>query len=66
MATNPNYPAFPGSENMSEGLNKREYFAACALTGLIAAQAGERDLGNSAAASRAVKLADALIDALNR
>ncbi|MEP0868891.1 hypothetical protein NDA01_03645 [Trichocoleus desertorum AS-A10] len=45
---------------ISTGLTKREYFAAMAMQGLLAAQ------GNQAKPSDAVAYADALLDELNK
>lgn len=65
MDTNPQDAAFPlvvcSDGDVESGLSKREYFAAIALQGLLAA-------GNSVTvlmADRAVAAADALIEALN-
>ena len=44
------------------GLTKREYFAAAALTGLLAAN----ELPLTRAAIRAVEVADTILDELNR
>jgi hypothetical protein len=55
----PAFPVAPGGP----GLTKREYFAACALQGLIAADMITRPDGMTAI--EAVKFADALIEALN-
>lgn len=66
--TNGNDMAFPATELHRDnrfqvtdwqGLTKREYFAAMALQGLIAAG------GKAPLSGTAVDLADALIDALN-
>jgi hypothetical protein len=55
--TNPGEPAI---SDESEGLTKREYFAAMAMQGLIAWPTGTQDI-----AAEAVEHADALIKALN-
>lgn len=67
MKTNPNDPAGVGINRnewgvASEGLTKREYFAATAMQGLLA-KYGEND--PRASASTAVLAADVLIAALN-
>lgn len=79
--TNPNHSAYPAFifENeraigSSEGLTKREYFAAMALQGLLAAgdwevsrtgRVSSEFVGERALASAAVKCADDLIHFLN-
>lgn len=63
-----NDPAFPfvetnnQTENVSEGISKREYFAAAALQGLLAAKSVDVPTN---AAVWAVKCADDIIKALN-
>lgn len=55
--------------SMSNGLTKREYFAAMALSGVEGANIVNRDyeiLNIKEVAIRAVRLADALIAELNR
>ncbi len=55
--------AFPieiSNNGMYAGLSKREYFAACALQGWLAA-----GYDNGMAARKAVEYADELIEALN-
>lgn len=47
----------------SEGLTKREYFAAMAMAGILG---GNSDAYYPSAASDAVKFAEALIEALNK
>lgn len=62
--THPNHRAFPNPENSeTEGLSKREYFAAAALQGL--AGATKAHFADDTAMG-AVVLADALIAALNK
>jgi len=48
-----------------KGLTKREYFAAHALTGILADPSSD-DLGHPWIASAAVNLADELVEALNK
>lgn len=82
MKTNPNDPisADPGRAAVStfsnqdplslpEGLTKREYFAAMALTGIMTMVANGRHSapgGEVSVAETAVRQADALIEALNK
>lgn len=54
-----------GSANF-RGLTKREYFAAIALNGVESSNPMEEPLSIKEVAERAVKLADALIEALNK
>ena len=72
--TNGNEPAFSKSafyhpdggiiDSPQEGLSKREYFAAMALQGLLS---DSNNTGNCAYfATDAVKMADALIEQLNK
>jgi vacuolar-type H+-ATPase catalytic subunit A/Vma1 len=66
MNTNPNDSAFPvdsGEMGMTEGLTKREYFAAMAMQGILSSSA---DRGTSAVAKNAVEFADALMEKLNQ
>ncbi|MBV9387004.1 MAG: hypothetical protein JOZ78_11320 [Chroococcidiopsidaceae cyanobacterium CP_BM_ER_R8_30] len=61
MSVNPESPVYPvHSIDNSVGVNKREYFAAYALQGLLA---GGQPV--ETAAHLAIKLADALIRELN-
>jgi hypothetical protein len=68
----PNYPAFPCDEtaniNQQTGMSLREYFAAKAMQGLLAAYAGKELLlpSDETAARKAVAYADALIAELNK
>jgi hypothetical protein len=73
--TNPNHNAFPFEveqihqigekvKTIFPGLTKREYFATCALQGLISAC--NSDQYKDLIAESAVKYADALIAALNQ
>jgi hypothetical protein len=66
MKTKPNEPIHTIEYNnnyISNGLTKREYFAAMALQGLL----GDRKLGSiQEYAEYAVKLADALIEELSK
>jgi hypothetical protein len=55
------HPAFPDARNGCYGLTKREYFAACALQGILAADR----CGDFTSANNAVDQADAIIEALN-
>ena len=61
----PNRDVFPSGSGLSKGLTKREYFAAKALTGLLANDRTDRDT-IAAAAEMAVEAADELIEALNQ
>jgi len=68
MSTDPNELVIGYGE--ADGLTKREYFAALALQGLLAAETenynfGPTETGTRTAASDAVAHADALIAALN-
>lgn len=74
MTTNANDAAFADSGwsqsqdvyvEIQPGLTKREYFAAIAMQGIMASDTSHEVL-NPNAASWAVDLADALIEALNR
>lgn len=69
MKTNPNDPSFSIDLELKDyqkfqmyGLTKREYFAAMAIQGM----AYELDYDEEVYAKNAVKLADALIEALNK
>lgn len=53
--------AFPTPKTASSGLTKREYFAASALSALVANGVSKADV-----AGFAVVIADELIDALNQ
>lgn len=66
MKTNPNDSAtgFPGEFILEVGLTKREEFAKAALQGLLADSRIHDEC--SAFAGVAVKMADALIEALNK
>lgn len=55
---------YEGGSEAQEGMTKREYFAACALPGVLAADPAG-DLTPEHAARIAVRHADALIHALN-
>lgn len=67
-----NDPAFPfvetnnQTENVSEGISKREYFAASALQGMLAYNHRPDMNGFAEIALDAVVAADYLIDALNK
>jgi len=67
MKTSPNGQAFPSlydpeeADFVSDGLSKREYFAAMALQGLTSARTPLRGV-----ACTAVALADLLIEELNK
>ena len=70
MTTYPGSTTFPRQEFYDEklvgcsgGLTKRELYAGLALQGLLANQPYS---GNKVVAKRAVEIADALIEALNR
>lgn len=69
MTTDPQDNAFPvfdsdgGASTAQIGLTKREYFAAMAMQGLLAA---DLDLQPGATAILSIERADALIAALNR
>lgn len=62
--THPSDSAFPGSPSIDfhQGLTKREFIASQIVTGLLARQYGE----DSTAVKRAVKIADQLIEELNK
>ena len=63
--TNGNNQTFCGGEEQARGLTKREYFAAMAMQGSVAADS--EDQWTFADHARfAVKQADALIEALNK
>lgn len=69
--TNPNDPAFPCNVNATIGMSKREYFAAMAMKALwdSAPQDGGTTIHKlvpDAMARSAIRLADALIEALNK
>jgi len=80
MKTNPNDPiawtmfvksqtSFDVYEGQFQGLNKREYFAAMAMQGMIAGTSGVEALAmvhSSSYCETAVQCADALIEVLNR
>ena len=64
METKANEPAYPNKQVSSwKGLTKREYFAAMAMQGLLADYESEYIEDYS---KYAVKLADALIEELNK
>lgn len=66
LMTNPNSPAFPLEPQWKySALTKREYFAAIALQGVIACETENWNTTNEQNARTAVRLADALIEALN-
>ncbi len=60
--TNPNSPAFPEElgKRVNHGLTKREYFAAAALTGLIA-----NDTAKANAPRHALQVADEMMKLLS-
>jgi hypothetical protein len=64
VKTNPDEPIQPieYSDNYSNGLTKREYFAAMALQGLVTKNNNEYDY----CVISAVKFADALIEELSK
>jgi hypothetical protein len=63
MSTTSDNPAFPGAINKNlTGLTKREYFAGLALQGVVAHEGSMME----GTASRAVRLADELIETLNK
>ena len=70
--TNGNDTAYPLPERYTEhedfdGLTKREYFAAMAMQGIIAAHnIYETGIDNEVNARTAINAADALIEALNK
>ncbi|RYF13887.1 MAG: hypothetical protein EOO42_18315 [Flavobacteriales bacterium] len=74
MKTNPNEPisticSDALGQTIYDGLTKREYFAAMALTGIMTMVANGRHSapgGEVSVAETAVRQADALIDALNK
>lgn len=61
--THGNHTAFPKSDETTNGMTKREYFAAMAMQGIMSH--GYSDIKISIAAHEAVLAADALIKALN-
>lgn len=63
MRTNSNDQAFP-TEDGAGGLTKREYFAGLALQGLVANS--KLTMGETTTVKTAIKLADDLINKLNR
>lgn len=63
--TNPNDSIHNSEQGPQDSLTKREYFAAIAMQGICAAYQGNREMSFTTVAERSVKLADALIKALN-
>ena len=69
MKTNGNDAAFAVKDDnfLQEGLSKREYFAAMAMQGMLAAGDGEFSFAHHTRISKlAVAHADVLIEALNK
>ncbi len=60
--TEPNDPAFPTNPDFTNGLTKREYFAAMALQGLLT----RTEYNPGGTLIDAVILADKLIEQLNK
>lgn len=64
---NPNDPAFPNKFNFKDGLTKREFFAGMAMQGMTAFHESVLRIETSTSlAVRAIGLADALIEKLNK
>lgn len=66
--TNPNDTAFPDQHLIGQGLTKREYFAAMALQGLLSDRQHAIKMKHiyNAFTNKAVRLADELIQELNK
>ncbi len=69
MKTDPDHVAFPSNEELAfkdSGLTKREYMATAAMQGLMPVWVDGNDVSIPHIASVSVRMADALIDELNK